>query len=69
MKQTLITHPDCTRHLLPGHPESPQRLVAVMERLRQDGIADEMAQLDAREVTLEELERAHPEAFIHQIES
>ena len=68
MKSLLFTHPDCTRHLLPGHPESPQRLIAVMERLRESGLAQQMTEITASEVSLEDLSRAHPEAFIHQIE-
>jgi acetoin utilization deacetylase AcuC-like enzyme len=69
MKNLLITHPDCTRHVLPGHPESPQRLVAVVERLRTSGIAQQLRRVEATEASDEQLLRVHPESFIRAIEA
>lgn len=68
MKSLLITHPDCTHHLLPGHPENPQRLVAVMDRLRDSGLAQDLEQIEASEASTADLCLAHPEAFVHRIE-
>ena len=33
-KSLLITHPDCMKHALANHPECPERLSAVMEKLK-----------------------------------
>jgi hypothetical protein len=30
---TVITHADCELHCIPNHPESPQRLKAVLSQL------------------------------------
>lgn len=68
MKTLLITHSDCTRHVLPGHPESPQRLTAVTDRLRETGLAADLLQAEAAEASTEELCLAHSPAYIQQIE-
>jgi acetoin utilization deacetylase AcuC-like enzyme len=47
MRSALFTHPDCTRHAMPHHPERPERLIAVMERLRQSGLAQDMLAVSA----------------------
>jgi acetoin utilization deacetylase AcuC-like enzyme len=63
----LYTHPVCLRHSAgPGHPESPQRLAAVLEALH---AADDLA-LDWREApraSREQLQRAHTPELVSQI--
>jgi acetoin utilization deacetylase AcuC-like enzyme len=63
----LFTHPVCLRHSAgAGHPESPQRLAAVLEALH---AADDLA-LDWREApraTREQLSRAHATTLVSQI--
>lgn len=69
MTTALFTHPDCTRHVMPNHPESPERLIAVMERLRRSGLAHEMQMYEPREISREDLELVHPGAFVERIEA
>ncbi len=67
MSTVLITHPACLDHFMgPHHPESPHRLRAVLAAL--DG-PDFSALLreNAREATLKELSRAHPEEYVNEI--
>jgi acetoin utilization deacetylase AcuC-like enzyme len=67
LKSLLLTHPDCNRHELAQHPERPQRLKAVMDRLQQSGLASEMQQQLADEVSLDTLALVHRGPFIDQI--
>jgi len=60
-----ITHADCARHEMGGdHPESPHRLAAVHDRLLITGLLDYMNVYDAPQATLEQLTRAHNEAYV-----
>lgn len=60
MPTALFTHPDCALHEMgAGHPESPERLKAILEGLESSGL---IARLDVREAPLaqrEHLERVH----------
>jgi len=40
MRPLLFTHPDCERHELARHPERPERLRAVMDRLISTGLTE-----------------------------
>ena len=60
MATAFITHPDCIRHEMgPGHPESPERLRAILAALEDSGLASSLALLEAPEATREQLERVH----------
>src|SRR3954467_6906268 len=65
MRTALYTHPDCALHEMgAGHPESPQRLKAILAALEDSGL---MARLDVREAPLAErshLERVHDEGHV-----
>lgn len=67
MSLSLYTHPDCEIHEMPGHPERPDRLRAVMKEL------DNLGLLDAAHVTLASaisddlLQRVHPREYINHI--
>ncbi len=67
MSVGLFTHPDCTRHMLAGHPERPERLVAVMERLRHSGLAGAMEQHLSEPVQGDELKLVHAAAYVEDI--
>ena len=67
MTTLLYTHPACFDHD-PGryHPESPDRLRAVLEALD----APEFARLDRREApeaSLDDIARVHPRGFVEQM--
>jgi acetoin utilization deacetylase AcuC-like enzyme len=63
----LFTHPDCVKHTMPGHPERPERLVSVMERLRQSGLLRSMKQHMAAIASDEDLSLVHPGSFIRHV--
>ena len=67
MSTVLITHPACLEHE-PGehHPESPQRLRAVLAALEGDEFAD-LAWQEAPAASMEELTRVHPESYVEAI--
>ena len=60
MATALLTHPDCVRHEMgAGHPESPQRLKAVLAALESSGLASRLTMREAPEARREHLERVH----------
>jgi acetoin utilization deacetylase AcuC-like enzyme len=67
MSTVLITHPACLQHE-PGehHPESPQRLRAVLAALESDAFA-ELKWQEAPAASTEELTRVHPEEYVEAI--
>ena len=68
MSTALFTHPDCTLHEMgAGHPESPQRLKAILAALDASGL---MSRLDVREAPLADrghLERVHDSQHVECI--
>src|SRR5439155_21396151 len=67
MTTLLYTHPDCLEHDPgPYHPESPERLRAILEALE----APEFARLERRaapEAAIEDLARVHPRALVERL--
>ncbi|MCA8931158.1 MAG: histone deacetylase family protein, partial [Rhodospirillaceae bacterium] len=67
MNTLLFTHPACLDHDTGlGHPESPDRLRAVLAALNGEAFMF----LDRREAplaTIEQLVRAHPRAYVDQV--
>ena len=60
MQAALLTHPDCALHEMgAGHPESPQRLLSVLQALEQSGLAAKLERLEAPQAAREHLERVH----------
>jgi acetoin utilization deacetylase AcuC-like enzyme len=60
MATALLTHPDCVLHEMgAGHPESPQRLKAILAALQASGLASKLVSREAPEATREQLERVH----------
>ena len=47
----LYTHPDCEKHELFKHPERPDRLSAVIERLNASGLSKDMQTHLAKEIS------------------
>jgi acetoin utilization deacetylase AcuC-like enzyme len=68
MTTSYITHADCLRHEMgPGHPESPERLVAVNEHMRSSGLLDQLRVLDAPLAAAEDLKRVHRPGYVDLI--
>jgi acetoin utilization deacetylase AcuC-like enzyme len=68
MTTSYITHADCLRHEMgPGHPESPERLVAVNEHMRSSGLLDQLRVLDAPLASQEDLKRVHHPEYVDLI--
>lgn len=56
----FFSHPDCLRHEMgAGHPECPERLSAIHDRLLITGLADVLDRREAPEAPLADLELAH----------
>ena len=67
MTTLLYTHPDCLEHD-PGsyHPESPDRLRAVLEALSEPEFA-ELVRREAPRADLEDIARVHPKTYIERV--
>ncbi len=66
----LFTHDDCLEHRTPsGHPERPARLAAVVERLRADGLLDELTVRTPSPATDAALARVHDPRYVEAIAS
>ncbi|MFT3736588.1 MAG: histone deacetylase family protein [Rhodocyclaceae bacterium] len=64
----FITHPDCWLHNMGGqHPESPDRLSAIRDRLIASGLEMYLENVEAPEASIDELQRAHSPAYIRAL--
>ncbi len=77
MSTGYFTHPDCLAHDMGhGHPECPQRLLAIADHLRALGLDALMSQHEAPLAQLSDLSLAHEsnyvatlDDFLHQLEA
>jgi len=68
MSTLLVTHADCLQHeMLPGHPERPARLTAILRRLRDTGLAQETTTRAATAISRAELERVHDPHYLRAL--
>jgi len=68
MTTAYITHADCLRHEMgPGHPECPERLGSVNERMRTSGLMEELRCLEAPLANSNDLKRVHLDAYVDSI--
>ncbi len=68
MQTPYITHPDCIKHNMgEDHPESPERLGAIVDQLIASGLFPYLQQHDAPLATIEQLARVHDPAYIETI--
>jgi len=59
-KTGYFTHPDCWKHEMgEGHPECPQRLSAIDDRLLICGVSDALEWREAPEASVTDIELAH----------
>ena len=69
MTTAYITHPACNKHDMgPWHPESPGRLAAIADALRDHGLDAALLHLDAPVATRQELLRVHDTHHVTFIE-
>jgi acetoin utilization deacetylase AcuC-like enzyme len=67
---TVLHHPDTLAHDNgPGHPESPERIRAILDSLRAGPLADRITFVEAPPAEREALERVHPPRYLDRIES
>jgi len=60
----LYTHPDCENHKLAQHPERPERLKAVINRLVETGMTEDMQVKLAEELADDVITQVHPEKYV-----
>jgi acetoin utilization deacetylase AcuC-like enzyme len=53
--------------MLPGHPESPERISAIEKQLAADGLVDRLVAREAPLATVAQLERVHDSAYVRGI--
>ena len=68
MTTAYISHADCLRHDMGhGHPESPDRLHAVSERMEASGMLDMLRRLEAPLAEPAHLKRVHRASYVDLI--
>jgi acetoin utilization deacetylase AcuC-like enzyme len=69
-KTGYFTHRDCWRHEMgPGHPECPERLAAIEDRLLATGVADALEHPEVPLATAEQITRAHSAEHVELLEA
>ena len=69
MPTAYITHPSFLLHEMgPHHPECPERLTAIGDRLVASGLAAQLQPYTAPAATREQLERVHSAEYVDQLE-
>jgi acetoin utilization deacetylase AcuC-like enzyme len=69
MPDTLyLSHPDCLRHRMDAdHPECPERVTAIEDRLRAAGLFDFLQREEAPRASRDQLERVHDARYVRHI--
>ncbi len=68
MKAAYISHPSSTRHEMgEGHPECPDRVAVIADRLLMRGVLDFMEPFEAPPATREQLARAHDALYVAEV--
>ncbi len=63
-----FTHPDCRKHEMgPGHPECPERLDAIEDRLLASGVGDALDRREAPQAAITDIELAHDRMMVAAI--
>src|SRR4051812_47094502 len=67
-KTGYFTHPDCRRHEMgSGHPECPERLDAIEDRLLISGVGETLDRREAPLATVREIELAHDKTHVGEM--
>ena len=68
MTTALVCHPDCLQHQTgPDHPERPDRVAAILDRLERSGLLSDLERLTPEEASDEALERNHSRAHLERV--
>ena len=68
MTLAFISHPDCEKHFMgAAHPERPERLTAINDRLIASGLSIVLRHYEAPLATREQLYRAHDQKYVESI--
>jgi len=62
-----VFDPIYLEHRSPGHPEGPERLEAIMERLEASGLLERMVAIPARQASTRHLEMVHSWELVAQV--
>jgi acetoin utilization deacetylase AcuC-like enzyme len=69
MSLLYLTHSDCLAHeMLPGHPESPDRLRAIHGYLKDTGLLKELKTAQTRPAPRQALARVHSETYLRALD-
>jgi acetoin utilization deacetylase AcuC-like enzyme len=64
-KTGFFTHPDCRKHEMgPGHPECPERLDAIEDRLLVSGVGEVLDRREAPLASVKDIELAHDKMHV-----
>jgi len=70
MRTAIISHPFCRKHkMIADHPECPERLDAINDRLLASGLDIAVQQLQAPKAEREHYLLAHDEALVNKVEA
>lgn len=69
MTTGFFSHDDCMKHNMGAeHPESPERLAAIVSYLADTGLEQDLDWVRPDEATRDQLLTVHPERYLHQLE-
>ncbi|MEP1213417.1 MAG: histone deacetylase family protein [Marinobacter sp.] len=69
MTTGFFSHDDCMKHNMGAeHPESPERLAAIISYLADSGLEQELDWVRPDEATRDQLLTVHPERYLHQLD-
>lgn len=69
MTTGFFSHDDYAKHVMgPEHPESPERLSAIISYLAETGLDQTLDWVKPEEITRDQLLLAHPEGYLHQLD-
>jgi acetoin utilization deacetylase AcuC-like enzyme len=70
VKAAYITHPSFMRHEMgEHHPECPERLAVIADRLLARGVLDCMDEFEAPQATFEQIDRAHEMRHYYELKA
>lgn len=70
MTTAFFSHDDFQKHMMgPGHPESPERLAAILSYIADTELNDTLDWVKPEEITRDQLTAVHPESYLQQLET